>query len=157
LFTSVKSYVPDGINGLAVAVEVFTEKGLPSFDIVGLAANSVKEAKERVRSAVSNAGFNFGAYKTVVNLAPADVKKEGSVLDLAIAVAYLASIRQIPNTKFDSFVFLGELSLDGALRKINGVMPMLLSAVKAGHTRILSCRLKTLRKQALSRALRSSR
>ena len=133
MFTTVKSYALDGIDGLAVEVEVFSQNGLPSLDIVGLATSAVKESKERVRSAITNSGFNFGSHKTVINLAPADVKKEGSGLDLAIAIGYLAAVGQIPYGKIGDYVFLGELSLDGTVRRINGVMPLLLSAVQAGY------------------------
>ena len=109
MFTTVKSYALDGIEGYAVEVEVFSQNGLPSLDIVGLATNAVKESKERVRSAITNSGFDFGAHKTVINLAPAEVKKDSSGLDLAIAVGYLAAVGQIPYSDCKNYVFLGEL------------------------------------------------
>lgn len=137
MFTSVKSYALDGIDGFPVEVEVFSQNGLPSLDIVGLAMSAVKESKERVRSAITNSGFEFGAHKTVINLAPADVKKEGSALDLAIAIGYLSAVGQIPYKNCGEYVFLGELSLDGTLRRINGVMPLLLSAVQNGYKRFI--------------------
>lgn len=137
MFTAVKSYALDGIEGISIQVEVFSQKGLPSLEIVGLATSAVKESKERVRSAITNSGFSFGAYKTIINLAPADMRKEGSGLDLAIAVGYLASIGQIPNKKCGEYIFLGELSLDGTIRRINGVMPLLLSAVQAGYKKFV--------------------
>lgn len=137
MFTTVKSYALDGIEGYAVEVEVFSQNGLPSLDIVGLATNAVKESKERVRSAITNSGFDFGAHKTVINLAPAEVKKDSSGLDLAIAVGYLAAVGQIPYSDCKNYVFLGELSLDGTVRRINGVMPLLLSAMQEGYRRFI--------------------
>lgn len=137
MFTTVKSYALDGIEGYAVEVEVFSQNGLPSLDIVGLATNAVKESKERVRSAITNSGFDFGAHKTVINLAPAEVKKDSSGLDLAIAVGYLAAVGQIPYSDCKNYVFFGELSLDGTVRRINGVMPLLLSAMQEGYRRFI--------------------
>lgn len=137
MFTTVKSFALDGIDGFPVEVEVFTQKGLPALDMVGLASSAVKEAKERVRSAIKNSGFEFGTYKTVINLAPADIKKEGTALDLSLAVGYLASLGQIVYENCSGYVFLGELSLDGGLRRINGVMPLLLSAVERGYRKFV--------------------
>ena len=137
MFTTVKSYALDGIEGYAVEVEVFSQNGLPSLDIVGLATNAVKESKERVRSAITNSGFDFGVHKTVINLAPAEVKKDSSGLDLAIAVGYLAAVGQIPYSDCKNYVFLGELSLDGTVRRINGVMPLLLSAMQEGYRKFI--------------------
>ena len=137
MFTTIKSYALDGIEGFPVAVEVFTQNGLPSLDIVGLATSAVKESKERMRSAITNSGFDFGAHKTVINLAPADIKKEGSALDLAITIGYLTAVGQVPYGQCDQYVFLGELSLDGGLRRINGVMPLLISAMQAGYKKFV--------------------
>ena len=127
-----KGYALDGIGGYLVGVEVFSHSGLPSLDIVGLATSAVKESKERMRSAIKNSGFDFGVFKTVINLAPADIKKEGSGLDLPIAMGYLASVGQIPIKNLDDYVMIGELSLDGSLRKVNGIMPLLISALQRG-------------------------
>ncbi|HKL73695.1 MAG TPA: YifB family Mg chelatase-like AAA ATPase [Clostridia bacterium] len=132
-----KGYALDGIGGYLVSVEVFSHNGLPSLEIVGLASSAVKESKERMRSAIKNSGFDFGVFKTVINLAPADVKKEGSSLDLPIAIGYLASIGQIPIKNVDDYVMIGELSLDGSLRKVNGVMPLLISALQKGFTKFV--------------------
>lgn len=82
MFTTVKSYALDGIDGYAVEVEVFAQNGLPSLEVVGLATSAVKESKERVRSAITNSGFDFGMHKTVINLAPADVRKELSLIHI---------------------------------------------------------------------------
>ncbi len=132
-----KGYALDGIEGFSVSVEVFSQDGMPAVDIVGLAANSVKESRDRMRSAIKNSGYKLGSFRTVINLAPADVRKEGSGLDLPIAVGYLASTGQIPLKNCEEYVMIGELSLDGALRKVNGVMPLLISAYKAGYTKFV--------------------
>lgn len=137
MITTVRSYALDGINGFPVEVEVSTAKGLPAFEMVGLASSAVKESKERVRSAIASTGFDFGTYRTVINLAPADVRKEGSALDLAIAVGYLTSTGNVPKSRLSEYVFLGELSLEGGLRKINGVMPMLISALQEGYKKFV--------------------
>lgn len=137
MFTTTKSYVLDGLNGFLVEVEVDANSGLPSLDIVGLPNNAVKESKERVRSAIKNSGFNFGVHKSVINLAPADIKKEGSGLDLAIAVGYLTATGSLSTKNVADYVIIGELSLDGSLRKINGIMPMLISATQAGYKKFI--------------------
>ena len=121
-----------GLEGFAVLVEVDFSMGLPSFDIVGLADASVKESKARVRSAIKNSGRKFDAHKITVNLAPADIKKEGSALDLPIAVGILKSSGQL-EANTDSIVFIGELSLDGSIRHVNGALPMLISAFNQGY------------------------
>lgn len=128
-----KGYSLDGIKGFLVEVEVDSQKGLPSLDIVGLASNAVKESKERMFSAIKNSGFDIKSTKTVINLAPADVKKEGSTLDLPIAIGYLASLGLIPKNNCGKYIMIGELSLDGGLRKVNGVMPLLISAKQQGY------------------------
>lgn len=129
MISKVQCYSLIGLNGLPVSVEVDVNNGLPSFDVVGLADTAVKESKERVRSAIKNSGYSFPTKKITANLAPADVKKEGSLFDLGIAIAILKSTSQLVcNT--DGTVFLGELSLDGSLRKINGVLPIIISALK---------------------------
>ncbi|MBO7186880.1 MAG: YifB family Mg chelatase-like AAA ATPase [Clostridia bacterium] len=129
-------YGLSGLEGFAVSVEVDISNGLPSMDIVGLADTSIKESKERVRSAIKNSGRKFEPHKITVNLAPADIKKEGSALDLAIAVGILKSSAQIKDAP-DNIVYIGELSLDGSLRHINGVLPMLISAYKQGLTNFI--------------------
>ncbi len=117
-----------GIKGIPLEIEVDIADGLPSFDIIGLPDASVREAKERVRAAVRNSGFSFPYSRITVNLAPADLKKEGSAFDLAIAVGLLAATGQIPqNEILERAIFVGELSLDGNLRSINGTLAMALS------------------------------
>lgn len=105
---------------------------MPTFDIVGLADTAVKESRERVRSALKNCGYNYPVASVVVNLAPADIKKEGSYYDLPIAIGMLVASKQI-QLVFKDVVLMGELSLKGELRKIKGVLPMLISARQAGY------------------------
>lgn len=119
-----------GIEGLPVDVEVDIGSGLPAFNIVGLPDAAVQEARERVRAAIRNAGFEFPLRRITVNLAPADVRKEGPIYDLPIAVAILVASGQVPD-RFRDMAVLGELSLDGHLRHASGVLPLV--AMFAGH------------------------
>ena len=126
------SYALNGLTGIKVDVEVDIHKGLPKFDIVGLPDTAVKESKERVRSAIKNSGFIFPNKAITVNLAPADLKKEGAYFDLAIALSVIkAEDENFANEK--QFVVLGELGLDGKVRSIDGIMPMLISAKTQGY------------------------
>lgn len=125
-----------GLDGVRVEVEVDINNGLPAFDVVGLADTAVKESKERVRSAIKNSGRNMPVKHITVNLAPASVKKEGSSLDLAIAIGLLISSGQLEADVSD-VVFIGELSLDGTLRRVNGVLPTLISALGAGFKKFI--------------------
>ena len=128
MLAKVYSCAIHGIQGIPMEVEVDITDGLPAFDIIGLPDTAVREAKDRVRSAIRNSGYSFPYSRITVNLAPADLKKEGSGFDLAIAVGLLAATGQIPKTeKLHSSLFVGELSLDGNLRKINGALAMALS------------------------------
>lgn len=113
-----------GLNAYKLDVEVDFVHSLPNISIVGLPDTAVNEAKERVRSAVKNSGFTFPALRVVVNLAPADIRKEGTNFDLPIAVAILAQGGFIDDAKLNNTAFLGELSLDGTLRAVNGVLPL---------------------------------
>lgn len=132
MLAKVKSYALDGLIGYAVDVELDINSGLPSYELVGLASTATKESKERVRSAIKNSGFTYPMKRITINLAPADVKKEGPSFDLPIAVAMLQASEQISTKKYKDFVFVGELGLDGRLRSVNGIMPILLSALQAG-------------------------
>ncbi len=128
MLAKVYSCAVSGIKGIPLEIEVDISDGLPAFDIIGLPDASVREARERVRAAVRNCGFNFPYSRITVNLAPAELKKEGSSFDLAIAVGLLAATRQIPcGELLENAVFVGELSLDGSLRGINGALAMALS------------------------------
>lgn len=127
-----------GVEAFLVTVESDVSKGLPCFDIVGLPDTSVKESRERVRSSLKNCGFQFPSGRITINLAPADTKKEGPLYDLAILVSLLRSSEQLnsKNFDFDSSIFVGELSLNGELNAVNGVLPMVLEAKKKGFANI---------------------
>jgi len=120
-----------GVDAYIVEVEVDVGDGLPSFDIVGLPDTGVKEATKRVRSAIKNSEFKFPARKITVNLAPADIKKEGPSFDLAIALGILAATEQLNSANLSKFIIMGELALDGRIRRINGALPIaILSSAK---------------------------
>ena len=122
-----------GVSAPPVTVEVHLSGGLPALSIVGLPETGVRESKERVRSALLNAGFEFPARRITINLAPADLPKEGGRFDLPIALGILAASGQIPPESLSSCEFLGELSLDGALRPLKGVLPAVLAARQEGR------------------------
>ena len=126
-----------GVDGFNVNVEVDITNGLPTIEIVGLADVSIKESKERVKSAIKNSGLKYPNSKIVVNLAPADIKKEGPMYDLAIALGILCASGQIDYKLKKDIVFVGELSLDGGLRKVNGILPLLISAREKGFKKFV--------------------
>ena len=121
-----------GIDAYVVEVEVDISQGLPSFSTVGLPEGAVRESKERVKAAVKNAGYHFPADRITVNLAPADVKKEGSGFDLPMAVGILAATGMVPKDSYSDHLILGELSLDGLIRPIKGALPMAMAAKENG-------------------------
>ncbi|MBQ2415691.1 MAG: magnesium chelatase, partial [Alistipes sp.] len=125
-----------GIGALGVRVEVSITGGGLGLFIVGLPDNAVKESEQRVRAAFENSGFRMTARKCVVNLAPADLRKEGSGFDLPIAVAILAATEQIPTEGLESSAFVGELSLDGSVRGVKGILPITIAAKEQGLKRI---------------------
>jgi len=129
-----------GVDGLVVEAEVDISRGIPAFSIVGLPNTAVRESRERVTAAIKNSGWEFPLERITVNLAPADVKKEGSAFDLAIAVGMLIASGQADDeedrrARLRKTVFLGELALDGSLRKVPGVLPILLHARECGFER----------------------
>ncbi len=137
MLSKVLSFGLNGIEGFATQIETDIVGGLPHFEIVGLGDTAVKEAKERVKSAIRNSGFEYPAKHYTINLAPADVKKEGPHFDLGIAVGILSASEQILTKKYKEFVFLGELSLDGSVKKVKGVLPILISALKLGYKKFV--------------------
>lgn len=137
MLSIVQSIGLHGLEGYLIKVEVDTSAGLPSFDIVGLPDVSVKESKERVRTAIKNSGLNFESRKIIVNLSPANTRKEGSLFDLPIAVGILKSMESIENKDLSDYVFVGELSLDGKLNKVTGVLPICIEAAKLGIKNII--------------------
>lgn len=136
MLSIVKSMSLLGLDGFLIYVQVDVSAGIPGWDIVGLPDTSVKEAKERVRTAIKNSGYELQSRKIIVNLAPADTKKEGSAFDLPIAIGILLCtevIGQIP----ENIAFIGELSLDGKINKVNGVLPMCIEAKKLGIKQVV--------------------
>ncbi|MCD8036010.1 MAG: YifB family Mg chelatase-like AAA ATPase [Clostridiales bacterium] len=137
MLSKILSGAVNGIDGYAVSVEVDISDGFPCFEIVGLPGSAVKESKERVRTAIKNSGYDLPPKRITVNLAPADTKKEGPAFDLPIALGVLSCIKVIRPGKFDDFLSIGELSLDGGIRPVNGVLPIVYSAYKSGVKKCL--------------------
>ena len=136
MLSKITSFALNGLEGIPVEVETDINKGMVSYDLVGLPDAAVKESKERVRSAVKNSLFIFPINKITINLAPADVKKEGSHYDLPLAISILKAGDQL-TAETDGFVFLGELSLDGKLRPVTGILPILISAKGKGFDKFI--------------------
>jgi magnesium chelatase family protein len=126
-----------GINAPLVSVEVHLSNGLPSMHMVGLPETAVKESKDRVRSAIINSHFDFPARRITVNLAPADLPKEGSRFDIAIAIAILAASGQVPADQLEDFEFIGELALSGEVRGVDAVLPAALRCAERGKTLLI--------------------
>ncbi|WP_084804410.1 YifB family Mg chelatase-like AAA ATPase [Halonatronum saccharophilum] len=126
-----------GVEGYLIQVEVDLSKGLPAFNIVGLPDVAVKEAKERVRAAIKNSGYQFPIKRITVNLAPADIKKEGATFDLPIAVGMLSAMGFIDEKRLEEFTLIGELSLDGEIRGVKGVLAMALAAKEGAKKGII--------------------
>ena len=135
MFARINSMGLFGIDSYMVGVEVDYGQGLPRIDIVGLPDAAVKEAQNRVRSAIKNSGYEFPKSRITINLSPADIRKEGPVYDLPILVAILKAGNQLP-FDIDDCAFIGELSLDGLVRHVNGVLPMVIRAQKSGIKRV---------------------
>ncbi|SJZ63766.1 YifB family Mg chelatase-like AAA ATPase [Selenihalanaerobacter shriftii] len=132
MISKVKSSAVLGIEAYLVDVEIDLAQGLPSFNLVGLPDAAVKESRERVRAAIKNTGFQFPVKRITVNLAPADIKKEGAAYDLPIAIGILAAQGLIDSQDLDDYLVVGELSLTGDLRRINGALPMAIQAKTEG-------------------------
>ena len=137
MISIVKSMSLHGLEGYPIEVQVDVSGGLPCFEIVGLPDTSIREAKERVKTAIKNSGFELQSRRIIVNLAPANTKKEGSYLDLPIAIAILLNIEEIQNQKIEDAIFVGELSLDGKINKINGVLPICIEARRLGIEKVI--------------------
>lgn len=131
-----KSMALHGLDGYLVSIQVDISNGMPDFQIVGLPDTSVKESKERVKTAIRNSNIEFLSRKIVVNLSPANTKKEGSMFDLPIALGILIANRDIKNSNLGSIleetIFIGELSLNGNIEKVNGILPICVEAKKLG-------------------------
>ncbi|MBP6788661.1 MAG: hypothetical protein KA170_13810, partial [Candidatus Promineofilum sp.] len=125
-----------GLEAELVAVEVDIVNGQPYFALVGLPDAAVRESRDRVYSAVKNSGLNFPLHRITVNLAPADLRKEGPAYDLPIAVGILAATAQVWHNQLDESLFFGELSLDGSARHTKGVLPLAAMAREKGLKRV---------------------
>ena len=129
-----------GIDGYEITVECSSWSRVPRFDLVGLPDAAVKEAKNRVMSACENSGIKFPALEIMINLAPADLKKEGAGLDLPIALGIIKASGQLGDKELTDTVMIGELSLDGTIRAVTGVLPILISAREKGYKKaIIPC------------------
>ena len=126
MYSKVNTCVLQGLNAKIINVESDLSSGLPQFNIVGLADTAIKESKERVRTAVKNSDIEFPIKRITINLAPANEKKEGSQMDLAIAVGILLANGDIDNQDTDDMVIIGELALDGTVNSVQGALPMLI-------------------------------
>lgn len=137
MVTKIKSSALSGVDGYIVEVEADIGRGMPGFDIVGLPGSAVKESRDRVRAAIKNSGIEFPVRHITVNLAPANTKKEGPAFDLPIAVSILGGIGAVDAKRLSNVIFLGELSLDGSLRPVKGVLSMVHSAFKDGYIKFV--------------------
>lgn len=137
MLAKILSYGLNGIIGYPVEIELDINAGLPGYDVVGLADTAIKESKSRVKAAIKNSAYNYPINKVVINLAPADTKKEGSMYDLPIALGILTAQEDLQSNALKDFVVLGELSLNGEIRKLNGILPMLISAKQAGYNKFI--------------------
>ena len=138
MLSIVKSMSLQGLEGILINVEVDISAGMPSWEVVGLPDASIRESKERVRTAIKNCGIQVLSRKYIINLSPANIKKEGSMLDLAIAIGILRSMDVISvDADFENTVIVGELSLDGKINKVNGILPICIEVLKYGIKRVI--------------------
>ena len=137
MLAKILSFGLNGITGYPVEIELDVNAGLPAYDVVGLADTAIKESKERVKSAIKNSTYKYPVNKIIINLAPADTRKEGSMYDLPIALTLLIAQEIVPQASVKDYVVLGELSLNGEIRRLNGIMPMLISAKQIGYNKFI--------------------
>lgn len=126
-----------GLDGVLINVEVDISAGMPTWEVVGLPDASIRESKERVRTAIKNCGYEVLSRKYIINLSPANLKKEGSMLDLAIAVGILRSMDVITESNLENTIIVGEISLNGRINKINGILPICIESLKYGVKRVI--------------------
>lgn len=137
MLSIIKSISLNGIEGYLVDVQVDVSEGLPSWEVVGLPDITVRESKERIKIAIKNSQIKLLSKKVTINLAPASLRKEGSFFDLPIAIGILMSTQYIWEQNLQDTIFIGELSLDGKINKVNGVLPMCIEAKKLGVKRVV--------------------
>lgn len=137
MISVVKGMCLQGLEGVLINVEVDISPGMPCWDVVGLPDTNIRESKERVRTAIKNCGIELSSRKYIINLSPATIRKDGAVLDLAIAVGVLISLEIVKANNLDTTIFVGELSLNGKLNKVNGILPICIEAAKNGIKRVI--------------------
>lgn len=137
MLSIIKSIQLDGLDGYIVNVQVDISAGMPEWTIVGLPDASIKESKERVRTALKNSEFEILSRKIIINLAPANIRKEGSFLDLPIAIGILSSLEKIQKVDIRDMAFIGELSLNGKINAVNGILPICIEAKKIGIKKLI--------------------
>ena len=137
MLSKVNSMALLGLEGFLIDVQVDVSNGMPCWEMVGLPDTSVREAKERVKTAIKNSGYEMLSKRIVINLAPADTKKEGSTFDLPIAIGILIDLGEIHSKELQDIAFVGELSLDGKISRINGILPMCIEAQKLGIKKLI--------------------
>lgn len=137
MLSTIQTISLHGLEGYLIEVQVDISSGLPSWEVVGLPDTSVKESKERVKISIKNSGYEFQNRKIVVNLSPADVKKEGTCFDLPIAIGILRNFGNIKKFNNKEIAFIGELSLDGRINKVNGILPMCIEAKRLGIKKVI--------------------
>lgn len=137
MLSVIKSMSLQGLDGILIDVEVDISSGMPCWDVVGLPDTNIRESKERVRTAIKNCGIELLSRKYIINLSPANIRKDGAILDLAIAVGILKSMNIINEIDLSKVIFIGELSLDGKINKINGILPICVEAYKKGIKKII--------------------
>ena len=137
MYSSITSGAVHGISSYLMQIEVDVSDGLPGFNMVGFLSGEVREAGDRVRVALKNIGIKLPPSKITINLSPADIKKEGVIVDLPVAVGILAAIGELDEKSFENTIFLGEIGLDGEIKRINGTLPIVTKAKEAGLKRVI--------------------
>mgnify|MGYP000089027109 CR=1 FL=1 len=137
MISNIKTIALNGIQGELIEVQTSVSTGLPEFSIVGLPDTSVKEAKERVKTAIKSTEIDFPSRKILINLSPANTKKWGTSYDLPMAIGILKSLNKISNSNLENTIFIGELSLNGKINHINGILPMCIEAFNLGIRRVI--------------------
>ena len=137
MLSIIKSMALQGLEGYLIDVQVNISQGLPFWEVVGLPDTCIKESKERVKIALQNSGFEIKSKRIIINLAPATKRKEGSMLDLPIAIGILNSLGIIEKQNLNETIFIGELSLNGKINRINGALPICIEAKRLGINRVI--------------------
>lgn len=137
MLSIIKSMALQGLEGYLIDVQVNISQGLPYWEVVGLPDICIKESKERVKIAIQNSGFEIKSRRIIINLAPAMKRKEGSMLDLPIAIGVLNSLGIIKKQDLKETIFIGELSLDGKINRISGVLPICIEAKRLGIKKVV--------------------